>query len=268
MKNSMVWLDFNFKVLLSWSAVPTILQRLLLIDLQISKCIFALTNYSSIRPRYRMIWDPVIPLEVSYVTLGGNTDKDLLLLCRVSCNTTGSIGSQRLNSDCVLYIYMVLVLETKWYSEKIHSRRPRRYRVPHPLTRILPSCLAPLQYVPRQQWLRRQNRVCRRATVGWYNTLQSNRQYFGKYQIIHAKKSEHTLHRRDIDFIWIIPPGRCMLPVATPVTMANQPCPSIICTCMVDQVHVHVHVWLVFEIFCPCNVYIYMYALQHQIQRK
>jgi hypothetical protein len=146
-----------------------------------------------------MIWDPVIPLEVSYVTLGGNTDKDLLLLCRVSGNTTGSIRSQRLNSDCVqcewirleyqtklymdptkgLFWYVrkqqslpwvlsrtrtnmyysvkyrtipqVLVLETKWYSEKIHSRRLRRYRVPHPLTRILPSCLAPLQYVPRQQ---------------------------------------------------------------------------------------------------------------------
>ena len=42
------------------------------------------------------------------------------------------------------------------------------------------------------------------VAVGSYNTLQSNRQYFGKYQLIQAKRSEHTLHRRDIDFIWIM----------------------------------------------------------------
>ena len=159
-------------------------------------------------------------------------------------------------------IPQVLVSESKWYSEKIHSRRPRRYRVPHPLTRILPSCLAPLQYVPRQQsaeWLRRQNHVCRRATVGWYNTLQSNRQYFGKYRIIDAKKSEHTLHRRDIDFIWIIPTGRCMLPVATPVTMANQPCPSIICTCMVDQyMYMYMYDWFS-KYFAQMSIYACMY---------
>ena len=161
-------------------------------------------------------------------------------------------------------IPQVLVLETKWYSEKIHSRRPRRYRVPHPLTRILPSCLAPLQYVPRQQsaeWLRRQNRVCRRATVGWYNTLQSNRHYFGKYQIIHAKKSEHTLHRRDIDFIWIIPTGRCMLPVATPVTMDNQPCPSIICTFIVWSIkymYMYMYDWFS-KYFAQMSIYACMY---------
>ena len=78
----------------------------------------------------------LIRQEATIVTLGTIKNKNkYALLCEVSTNTSG------------ISIY----IETKWYSEKIHSRRPRRYRVPHPLTRILPSCLAPLQYVPRQQ---------------------------------------------------------------------------------------------------------------------
>ena len=42
------------------------------------------------------------------------------------------------------------------------------------------------------------------VAVGLDNPLQSNNQYFGKYQLIHAKETKHTLHRRDIDFIWIM----------------------------------------------------------------